>query len=230
MNFGTIIQIITQAICRKGIFSHETALYFHDLCDRTPIKYQLTIPSYYNTKLLLEEIQSSSMSLTRINKLLKEQGKEDITAGEAVPNLKGKIEFENVCMQYGENQVLHNISFTIKEGNKVTIAGKTGVGKTTIANLLMRLYPITSGKIKIGDKNIEKIRIEDIRKNISYISQTPYLLNDTLKNNITLGEETITNEQIETAAEEIGFKKVFDKFKKGLDQNIEKNQLSYGEL
>ncbi len=178
----------------------------------------------------LEEIQSSTMSLKRINKLLKEQGKEDITAGEAVPNLKGNIEFENVCMEYGSNKVLHNISFTIKEGNKVTIAGKTGVGKTTIANILMRLYPITSGKIKIGDKNIEKIRIEDIRKNISYISQTPYLLNDTLKNNITLGEETITNEQIETAAEEIGFKKVFDKFKKGLDQNIEKNQLSYGEL
>ena len=46
---------ITQAICRKGIFSHETALYFHDLCDRTPIKYQLTIPSYYNTKLLKDK-------------------------------------------------------------------------------------------------------------------------------------------------------------------------------
>lgn len=47
--------LITQAICRKGIFSHETALYFHDLCDRTPIKYQLTIPSYYNTKLLKDK-------------------------------------------------------------------------------------------------------------------------------------------------------------------------------
>lgn len=46
---------ITQAICKKGIFSHETALYFHDLCDRTPIKYQLTIPSYYNTKLLKDK-------------------------------------------------------------------------------------------------------------------------------------------------------------------------------
>lgn len=46
---------ITQAICRKGIFSHETALYFHDLCDRTPIKYQLTIPSYYNTRLLKDK-------------------------------------------------------------------------------------------------------------------------------------------------------------------------------
>ena len=116
------------------------------------------------------------MSLKRINKLLKEQGKEDIEEGEIIENLKGDIEFENVCMQYGENKVLHNVSFIIKEGNKVTIAGKTGVGKTTLANILMRLYPIKSGKILIGGKNIQKIRIQDIRKNISYISQTPYIL------------------------------------------------------
>lgn len=75
----------------------------------------------------LEEIQSSAISLKKINKLLKEQGKENIENGEYVEELKGDIEFENVCMQYGENEVLHDISFVIKEGNKVTIAGKTGV-------------------------------------------------------------------------------------------------------
>ncbi|WP_305132956.1 ABC transporter ATP-binding protein [Thomasclavelia cocleata] len=178
----------------------------------------------------LEEIQSSSMSLKRINKLLKEQGKEDIEKGEIVENLKGDIEFENVCMQYGENKVLHNISFIIKEGNKVTIAGKTGVGKTTLANILMRLYPIQSGKILIGGRDIKKIRIQDIRKNISYISQTPYILNDTLKNNIILGDKTITDEQIRIVANEIGFEKVLDKFPKRLEEKIEKNKLSYGQL
>lgn len=178
----------------------------------------------------LEEIQSSSMSLKRINKLLKEQGKEDIEKGEIVEDLKGDIEFENVCMQYRENKVLHNISFVIKEGNKVTIAGKTGVGKTTLANILMRLYPIQSGKILIGGRDIQKIRIQDIRKNISYISQTPYILNDTLKNNIILGDKTITDEQIRIVANEIGFEKVLDKFPKGLEEKIEKNKLSYGQL
>lgn len=178
----------------------------------------------------LEEIQSSSMSLKRINKLLKEQGKEDIETGEIVEDLKDDIEFENVCMQYGENKVLHNISFIIKEGNKVTIAGKTGVGKTTLANVLMRLYPIQSGKILIGGRNIQEVRIQDIRKNISYISQTPYILNDTLKNNIILGDKTITDEQIRTVANEIGFEKVLDKFPKGLEEKIEKNKLSYGQL
>ena len=178
----------------------------------------------------LEEIQSSYMSLKRINKLLKEQGNEDIEIGEFAENLKGDIEFENVNMQYGSNKVLHNVSFIIKEGNKETIAGKTGVGKTTIANILMRLYPIHSGKILIGGKDIQEIRIQDIRKNISYISQTPYILNDTLKNNIILGDNSITNAQIEDVANEIGFKKVLDKFPNGLEEKIEKNKLSYGQL
>lgn len=178
----------------------------------------------------LEEIQSSFMSLERINKLLKEQGKEDIEKGEEIENLKGDIEFENVSMQYGDNKVLHNISFIIKEGNKVTIAGKTGVGKTTLTNILMRLYPIAKGKILIGGKDISKVRIKDIRKNISYISQTPYILNDTLKNNILLGDNKITDEQIIEVAKEIGFEKVLEKFKNGLEEVIEKNKLSYGQL
>lgn len=178
----------------------------------------------------LEEIQASIMSLKRINKLLHEKGKEDIQKGEKIENLKGDIEFENVNMQYGENKVLNNISFIIKEGNKVTIAGKTGVGKTTLTNILMRLYPISKGRIMIGGKDISKIRIKDIRKNISYISQTPYILNDTLKNNITLGDNNILDEQIKLAAKEIGFEKILENFENGLDEVIEKNKLSSGQL
>lgn len=178
----------------------------------------------------IEDIQSSIMSLKRINKLLHEKGKEDIEKGKKIEDLKGDIEFENVSMQYGENKVLKNISFIIKEGNKVTIAGKTGVGKTTLTNVLMRLYPISKGRILIGGEDISKVRIKDIRKNISYISQTPYILNDTLKNNIKLGDETITDEQIRKVAKEIGFEQVLEKFKNGLDEVIEKGRLSYGQL
>lgn len=178
----------------------------------------------------LEGIQSSYLSLKRIHKLLEEQGKEEIEKGEVIEDLKGDIEFENVCMQYGENKVLQDISFKIKEGNKVTIAGKTGVGKTTLANILMRLYPIQSGRILIGGKDIQKIRIQDIRKNISYISQTPYILKDTLKNNIILGDKTISEEEIKRIANEIGFEKILNKFPKGLEEKIERNKLSYGQL
>lgn len=178
----------------------------------------------------LEEIQSSFMSLKRINVLLKESGVEDIEKGEIEEDLKGDIEFENVYMQYGDNKVLNDISFIIKEGSKVTIAGKTGVGKTTMMNILMRLYPFPKEKILIGGKDITKIRIKDIRKNISYISQTPYILEDTLKNNIILGDENITDEQIETVAKEIGFENTLKKFKEGLNEKISKSKLSYGQL
>ena len=178
----------------------------------------------------LEEIQSSFMSLKRINILLKENGVEDIEKGKIEENLKGDIEFENVYMQYGDNKVLNDISFIIKEGSKVTIAGKTGVGKTTLMNILMRLYPFKSGKILIGGKDITKVRIKDIRKNISYISQTPYILEDTLKNNIVLGDESITDEQIKTVAKEIGFESTLNKFKDGLNETISKSNLSYGQL
>ena len=125
---------------------------------------------------------------------------------------------------------MHNISFVIKEGNKVTIAGKTGAGKTTLANILMRLYPIQSGRILIGGKDTKKIRIKDIRKNISYISQTPYILSDTLKNNIILGDETIKDDHIREVAKMIGFEKVLNKFPNGLEEKIEKEKLSYGQL
>lgn len=178
----------------------------------------------------LEEIQSSFMSLKRINVLLKENGIEDIEKGEKDEDLKGNIEFEKVYMQYGDNKVLNDISFIIKEGSKVTIAGKTGVGKTTMMNILMRLYPFQKGRILIGGKDITKIRIKDIRKNISYISQTPYILEDTLKNNIILGDESITDEQIKTVAKEIGFESTLNKFKDGLDEKISKSKLSYGQL
>lgn len=178
----------------------------------------------------LEEIQSSFMSLKRINVLLKENGVEDIEKGEKDEDLKGDIEFKNVYMQYGDNKVLNDISFIIKEGSKVTIAGKTGVGKTTMMNILMRLYPLQKGRILIGGKDITKIRIKDIRKNISYISQTPYILEDTLKNNIILGDESITDEQIKTVAKEIGFESTLNKFKDGLDEEISKSKLSYGQL
>ena len=180
--------------------------------------------------LQLEDIQTSYLSLKKINNLLKEHSYEDIEKGEKVENLKGDTEFVNVSMQYGQNKVLKDISFHIKEGSKVTIAGRTGVGKTTLANVLMRLYPITEGKILIGGRDTSKLRIKDIRNNISYISQTPYILDDTLKNNIILGDDTITDEQIEKVAKEIGFESVLNKFKDGLYAKIERTQLSYGQL
>lgn len=178
----------------------------------------------------LEEMQTCLNSLRRINSILKEKDDEDIYTGEDAKDLNGDIEFRNVNMSYGKEPVLKDISFIIKKGSKVTIAGRTGVGKSTLTNIFMRLYDIQSGQILMNGYDISKISIKSLRDNISYISQNPYIFEDTLRNNITLGDNNISDEQILDIVEHIGVKDIFSRFTNGLDEVIKDKKLSYGEL
>ena len=178
----------------------------------------------------LEEIQNCMVSYRRIQEVLQEKDPEELTIGEEIDTVKGDIEFQNVSMKYEKETVLENISFIIKEGSKVTIAGRTGAGKSTLVNVLMRLYEIQSGKILIGNKDISKISTKSLRNNISYISQNPYIFTDTVRNNIRLGNEEITDEQIMSLAKSIGVEPLFQKLPEGLDTKIKANEMSYGEL
>ncbi len=178
----------------------------------------------------LEEMQTCLNSFRRINAILNEKDDEDIYVGEDAENLNGDIEFKNVYMNYGKEPVLKDMSFVIKKGSKVTIAGRTGVGKTTLTNIFMRLYDIQSGKILMNGYDISKISIKSLRDNISYISQNPYIFEDTLRNNITLGDNNISDEQILDIIKYIGVKDIFNRFINGLDDIIRGAELSYGEL
>lgn len=178
----------------------------------------------------LEEIQTCLASYQRVKEILQETDLEDLTVGEKIDIVKGDIEFQNVCMNYGKEMVLKDISFVIREGTKVTIAGRTGAGKSTLVNLLMKLYDIKSGKILIGNKDIHKISTKSLRNHISYISQTPYIFADTVRNNIRLGNQEITDEQIMALASEIGAHSLLKKLPEGLDTRIRANEMSYGEL
>ncbi len=178
----------------------------------------------------LEEMQTCLNSLRRINGILNEADDEDIESGLDARKLNGDIEFKNVCMKYTKDIVLKNLSFLIKRGSKVTIAGKTGVGKTTLISVLMRLYDIQSGQILIDGYDISKISIKSLRDNISYISQSPYIFDDTLRNNITLGNENITDEEILEIINQIGVDNIYKRFTKGLDERIKESTLSFGEL
>ncbi len=133
-------------------------------------------------------------------------------------------------MKYEKEMILKNMSFIIKKGTKVTIAGRTGAGKTTLTNVLMKLYDIESGKILINQYDISKISTKCLRDNISYISQNPYIFNDTIRNNITLGNKEITDEQINQVIQEMGVEKLFNRLEKGFDTKIKLSELSYGEL
>lgn len=178
----------------------------------------------------LEELQTCINSYRKIKTILNEKDDEIIEKGEHIEDLSGDIEFQNVSMRYDKELVLRNLSFIIKKGTKVTIAGKTGVGKTTLTNVLMKLYDIESGRILINNYDISKISIKCLRDNISYISQTPYIFSDTVRNNITLGNKNITDKQINDLIKDIGVENIFDKLSDGLDTKIKLTKLSYGEL
>ena len=133
-------------------------------------------------------------------------------------------------MKYDKEMILKNMSFVIKKGTKVTIVGRTGVGKTTLTNGLMKLYDIESGKILIDNYDISKISTKCLRDNISYISQNPYIFTDSIRNNITLGNNAITDKQINDLIFEMGVENLFNKLNNGLDTKIKTSKLSYGEL
>ena len=133
-------------------------------------------------------------------------------------------------MRYDKEMILKNMSFTIKKGSKVTIAGRTGVGKTTLTNVLMILYDIETGRILIGGYDISTISTKCLRDNISYISQNPYIFTDTVRNNITLGNNNITDKQINNLIHDIGVESIFEKMTSGLDTQIKLTKMSYGEL
>ena len=110
------------------------------------------------------------------------------------------IRFENVSFSYGEKTVLHNINLTIQPGQMVALVGRTGSGKTSIANLLLRFYDPTGGAILIGDTDIRSVSSRDLRSNIAVVTQETILFNDTIRRNIGLGRPNATDAEIEEAA------------------------------
>jgi subfamily B ATP-binding cassette protein MsbA len=110
------------------------------------------------------------------------------------------IRFENVSFSYKERPVLHNINLTIQPGQMVALVGRTGSGKTTIANLLLRFYDPTAGAILVGDTDIRSVLSRDLRSNIAVVTQETILFNDTIRRNIALGRPEATNQEIEEAA------------------------------
>ncbi len=120
-------------------------------------------------------------------------------------DVKGDISFEKVHFSYVEDEeVLHGISFDVKAGETVAIVGATGAGKSTIINLLNRFYEINSGAILIDEVNIKDFTLSSLRAKIAVVLQDVFLFADTIENNISLKENTITLEVIEEAAKQIG--------------------------
>ena len=147
-------------------------------------------------------VQQADASQKRINEFLEEEP--DITSSPDAIDIaiKGTIEFSNVSYTYEDTgiEALKDISFAIQAGETLAIIGKTGSGKSTILELITRLYDTGKGTIIIDKTPITKIRLETLRSNIGYVPQDPFLFSDTIKENIKFSLETASNEEVETYA------------------------------
>ncbi len=132
-----------------------------------------------------------------------------------------RIKFDHVSFAYKEPEyVLKDIDLIIEPGTTVAFVGATGAGKSTIVNLLGRFYEYQKGDIFIGDINIKEIDLAYLRRNIAIVLQDVFLFSDTIHNNITLGDESITREQVIQAAKEVGVHDFISRLPNGYDYEV----------
>lgn len=167
-------------------------------------------------------MQTAMASSERLFRLLDRQ---DIIPEPVNPielkSMKGSIEFRNVSFAYvNEDYVLKDVSFNIRQGERVAFVGATGAGKTSIMNLICRFYDVQKGEIIIDGINIKDIAKANLRSNIGLVVQDIFLFSDSVKNNISLGNKEITNEQIRQAAEIIGIEDFIERLPEKYEQNV----------
>ncbi|HAA10734.1 MAG TPA: ABC transporter [Cytophagales bacterium] len=148
-------------------------------------------------------IQQAAASQKRINEFLEEQTN-IVSQKELEKDLKGHLIFDGVGFVYPDSgiQALDNISFEVKPGESLAIIGTTGSGKTTIANLILRLYDVAEGQIQVDGEPIQDYSLENLRSQVGYVPQDVFLFSDSIRNNIAFGKADLTEEQMIQAAKD----------------------------
>ena len=136
-------------------------------------------------------------------------------------DMKGKISFQNVVFSYKEGEtVINDISFNVNDGETIAIVGATGAGKSTIINLLSRFYDINKGSIELDYKNIKSYKLSSLRNAIAVVLQDVFLFADTIQNNISMWDSSISEEQVMEAARHIGIDKFISKLPGKLQYDV----------
>ncbi len=164
-------------------------------------------------------IQQAEASQKRINEFLNERSEITNFNPNDTSNILGKITFNNVNYKYKETGIAatNNINFSIKSIDKLGITGGTGSGKSTLMNLLCRLYDIDNGEILIDNIPIKKINLNSLRKQIGYVPQDTFLFSDTIINNVKFGIENATKDEVIKACKTAAIHNEISNFEKGYD-------------
>ena len=175
----------------------------------TMVAFPLYISMLYRPIRMLADkfntLQMGMVAADRVFKVLDTTSHIDNNGTVEIGHLKGSIDFKKVYFNYVEDEpVLKGISFSVKPGETVALVGATGAGKSTIINLLNRFYDIQQGEILVDHINIKDINLPSLRRQIAVVLQDVFLFADTILSNITLNNDSITEEQVHEAAKQIG--------------------------
>ena len=159
------------------------------------------------------------LSLKNIDEIMKMQKEREDKVYLSRPYLNGDIVFKDVSFSYVNQNfdAIKDLNLTIKKGEKIAILGKIGSGKSTLSKLIMNLYSPTNGSILIDDTDVRQIDVVDLRKAIGYVPQEPFLFLGTIKDNITVGENFASDEDLIEVAKIAGLMDFLGKREKGFD-------------
>ncbi|HRJ31436.1 MAG TPA: ABC transporter ATP-binding protein [Cyclobacteriaceae bacterium] len=173
------------------------------------------IADRYNT------LQMGIVSSSRIINLIDNDEHVQANGTHAPDHLKGEVKFDNVWFAYdGEEYVLKDVNFQVREGEMIALVGATGAGKSSIINLLNRFYEINKGTITVDGVDIRQYDLGHLRRNIGVVLQDVFLFSDTIMNNITLGNTEVTEEMVWHAADLVGARKFIERLPGRLSYNV----------
>lgn len=177
---------------------------------------------------ILTEIQTAKASFNRIQEFMIKDEEENI--GKEEISFNGDIEFKDVEFSYTENKFIEKFNLKVKNGEKIAIVGRTGAGKTTIINMILRFYDIKNGEILIDGVNIKNIDLKCLRRNIGIVLQDTKLFTGTVSENIRYGMNNISNEEIKRVARLANADSFINKLPQKYDTIINNDVLSAGEI
>lgn len=176
-------------------------------------------------------IQQGEASMKRLNKILNEPYEiQDLSSADiTVKDLNGEIELRNVSFRYSDSlpEVLKDVNLKIPVGSTLAIVGHTGSGKTSLINLIPRLYDVTSGELFIDGKNVKDIPLDVLRTNVAVVQQESFLFSDSVYGNIAYGLREVDKQRVEEVARIANFNKDVESFPKGYETIVGERGITF---